>query len=87
MRERLDTAQGTIDRKHSIIYTIGNAIRNLLLITHISPQSTLRPQKDMKKAFSAGFATSAVNKPACMVQHVGNHQATLLKFIFYHRAR
>ncbi len=33
-----------------------------LVITHISPQSTLRPQRDMKEAFSACFATSAVNE-------------------------
>jgi len=34
----------------------------VLVITHILPQSTLRPQRDIKEAFSACFATSAVNE-------------------------
>jgi len=44
------------------------------MIIHISPQSTLRPQRDMKKAFSARFATSAVNEPARTLRHGGNHR-------------
>ncbi|MEJ5310551.1 MAG: hypothetical protein WHX52_12335 [Anaerolineae bacterium] len=44
-----------------------------LVITHISPRSTLRPQRD-KKVFSARFATSAVNEPARLVHQMGNHQ-------------
>ncbi len=39
----------------------------MLVIPHISPQSTLRPQRNMKKAFSAHFATSAVSEAARMV--------------------
>ncbi len=37
-----------------------------LVMTHLSPQSTPRPQRYIKNAFSAPFARSAVNKLTCL---------------------